>query len=51
MKMDCEALFWGTSFYLIFLSAVVFVFPSFYSDSGELHVHENDLEQCHYFYL
>lgn len=53
MKMDCEALFWGTLLILFPLCCWLFVFFVFasYSDAGKLHVHENYLEQCHYFYL
>lgn len=49
MKMDCEALFWG----LLFMSFPLCCcfYSLLYSDSGELHVHKSDLEQCHYFYL
>lgn len=38
----------GNSFNLLSLIAVVFL--HFCSDSGGLHVHENDLEKCHYYF-
>lgn len=40
MKMDFEALFWGPLF-ISFPLCCCFV-PSFYSDSGELHVRESE---------
>lgn len=49
MEMDCEALFLGPLFFSFSLCCCFF--SASYSDSGELHVHENYLEQCHYFYL
>lgn len=46
---------WGfilwTCFYLLSSLLLFFSFILLYSDSGELHVLEKYLEQCHYFYL